>query len=82
MCSHWSARSRINYPTKISQLFNYALKHNWVDANLAERIDRPSAEDSEPRIFTVEQAEELLTNASRFGLLPYILFTIITRRWS
>jgi integrase len=69
---NWSARTRINYLTKISQLFNYALKHNWVDANLAERIDRPSAEDSEPKIFPVEQAEKLLENANKFGLLPYI----------
>jgi integrase len=68
----WSARTRINYLTKISMLFNYAFKRNWVDANLAERIDRPSAEDSEPKIFTVEQAEKLLQNAKRFGLLPYI----------
>jgi integrase len=68
----WSARTRINYLTKISQLFNYALKHNWVDANLVERIDRPSAEDSEPKIFTVEQAEKLVQNANKFGLLPCI----------
>ncbi len=69
---NWSARTRINYLTKISQLFNYALRHNWVDANLAERIDRPSAEDSEPKIFTIEQAEKLLENANKSGLLPYI----------
>jgi integrase len=68
----WSARTRINYLTKISQLFNYALKHNWVDANLVERIDRPSAEDSEPKIFTVEQAAKLVQNANKFGLLPCI----------
>lgn len=68
----WSARTRIHYLTKISQLFNYALKHNWVDANLVERIDRPSADDSEPKIFAVEQVEKLLKNADAFGLLPYI----------
>jgi integrase len=43
-----------------------------VDANLAERIDRPSVEDSEPRIFTVQEAENLLKNANDHGLLPYI----------
>lgn len=43
-----------------------------MDANLVERIDRPSTEDSEPKIFTVEQAEELLQKASKYGLLPYI----------
>jgi integrase len=68
----WSARTRIHYLTKISQIYNYALRHNWVDANLVERIDRPSADDSEPRIFTVEQAGKLLKNAHDFGLLPYI----------
>ena len=44
----WSARTRIHYLTKRSHLFNYALKHNWVDANPVERIDRPSANDCEP----------------------------------
>jgi len=70
--SGWSARTRINYLTKISQLFNYAVKHKWVDVNLAERIDRPSPGDSEPEIFTVEQSEKMLKNAKGFGLLPYI----------
>ncbi len=68
----WSARTRINYLTKLSQLYNYALRHNWVDNNLAERIDRPSVEDTEPKILTVAQAEELLKNADEQALLPYI----------
>jgi integrase len=68
----WSARTRINYLTKISQLYNFALKHKWVDANLAEQIDRPSPKDSEPKIFMIEQAEKLLKNANNYGLLPYI----------
>ena len=37
--------------TKLSQLFNYALKRGWVDTNLVERIDRPEVEDKEPGIF-------------------------------
>jgi len=68
----WSPRTKINYLTKISQLYNYAIKHNWVDANLAERIDRPSPEDSEPKIFSVGVAEKLLKNADKCKLLPYI----------
>jgi integrase len=68
----WSARSRINYLTKISQLYNYALRHKWVDANVAERIERPTAEDKEPGIFTIAQAENLLRHAGEHGLLPYI----------
>ncbi len=68
----WSGRSRINFLTKVSQIFNYAIKHGWVESNLAERIDRPSVEDSDPEIFKVEQAEQLLRNAGDHGLLPYI----------
>jgi hypothetical protein len=38
----WSPRTRINYLTKISQLFNYALRRRWVDANIVEQIERPA----------------------------------------
>ncbi len=68
----WSPRTRINYLTKLSQLYNYALRHRWVDANIVDRIERPTAEDKEPGIFTVGQAESLLKNAGTFHLLPYI----------
>ncbi len=68
----WSARSKINYLTKFSQLYNFALKNGWVDANLIERIDRPNAEDKEPGIFTVEQVNALLKCAPKHGLLHYI----------
>jgi len=68
----WKARTRINYLTKLSQLYNYALRHNWVDANLAERVEKPTAEDKEPGIFTVEQARSLLEHAHSHGLLAYI----------
>jgi integrase len=68
----WTPRSRINYHTKISQLYNYARKNQWADENVTKRIDRPSAVDSDPEIFTVEQAEMLLQKADDFGLLPYV----------
>ncbi len=69
----WSPRSRIHYATKISQLFNYAVKHGWADVNLAERVARPDAEDSEPGILTVKQSNALLQCAPEFGLLPYVV---------
>lgn len=68
----WSPRTRINYLTKISQLFNYGLRHRWVDANIVERIERPTAEDKEPGILSLEQAASLLQHADRYGLLPYV----------
>ena len=68
----WSPRSKINYLTKLSQLYNYAVKNAWVDSNLIERIDRPDAEDKEPGIFTVEQAANLLKLSSKYDLLAYV----------
>lgn len=68
----WTARTRINHHTKLSQLYNFALKKGWVDTNVTEKIDRPSVQDTDPEIFTVEQAGNLLKNANQFGLLPYV----------
>jgi hypothetical protein len=39
----WAPQTRINYLTKISQLFNYGIKHGWAEVNLAARIDRSMA---------------------------------------
>lgn len=68
----WEPRTRINYHTKVSQLFNYAHRNGWVDENTTKRIDRPTVIDSDPGILTVEQAEKLLLHANHFGLLPYV----------
>ena len=68
----WAPRTRINFLTKISQLYNFAIKHGWCEHNIAERIDRPDVDDDEPGIFTVDQAKALLEHAGEFGLLPYI----------
>jgi integrase len=67
-----SARTRINYATKISQLYNYSIKRGWADTNLAERVARSTAEDSKPGILTVPQCKNLLERAGEFGLLPYV----------
>jgi integrase len=69
---NWGHRTRINYLTKISQLFNYAVSRSWVDENIVERIDRPNAEETEPGILTVPQAQSLLEHAAKHHLLPYI----------
>jgi integrase len=68
----WAPRTRINYLTKISQLYNFAIRNAWAEANLAERIDRPDVDDNEPKIFTVEEAKRLLEHSIEFGLRPYI----------
>ena len=67
-----SARSRINYATKASQLYNYAINHGWAEVNRVDRISRPTADDKEPGILTVEQAEAMLEHAPKLRLLPYV----------
>jgi len=66
-----SARSRINNATKLSQLWNFAIRHSWAESNLIKKITRPDPEDGEPGILTVPQAAALLENAEQFGLLPF-----------
>jgi integrase len=68
-----TARTRINYATKVSQLYGYAIRHGWTDANLVERITRPTPEAGEPGIYTVEEAARLLVHADSVGLLPYVV---------
>jgi len=67
-----SARTRINNATKVSQLFNFGIRHGWADTNLVQRVSRPAAEDKEPGIFTVKQTAVLLEHAPEFDLLPYV----------
>ena len=67
-----SARSRIHNATKISQLFNFAIRNGWTESNLVKRITRPSVEDVAPGILTVEQAARLLEHADKHQLLPYV----------
>ena len=68
----WAARTKINFLTKLSQLYNFAVRRNWVDSNITEKIERPKVNGSTAHIFTAEQAEQLLTHANEFDLLPYI----------
>jgi integrase len=68
----WAPRTRINYLTKVSQLFNYAIKHGWAEKNLIEMVDRPDVEDEEPGILTVSQCKTLLEESIKYGLRPYI----------
>src|ERR1043166_1486002 len=68
----WEPRTIINYVTKVSQLFNFALNHRpkWVDSNITESIRRPRVDETDVEFFTVGECENLLKSADKFGLLP------------
>ena len=67
-----AARSRINYAVKASQLYNFAIRNQWAEYNIAASLPRPTAEDAEPEIFTAEQSARLLEHAAEYDLLPYV----------
>ncbi len=67
-----SARSKIHNATKLSQLYNYAIRQGWAESNLVKRITRPSVEDVAPGILTPQQAARLLEYADKHQLLPYV----------
>ena len=69
-----SSRSISHYMTKVSQLYNYAIRHNWCAENLVNRLDRPSIEESDVGIFSPDEALRLLqhADAAEIELLPYI----------
>lgn len=58
--------------TKVSQLYNYAIRNGWAVGNLTKRIDRPTVTETVAAIFTPDEASRLLEHAAKFKLLPYI----------
>jgi integrase len=68
----WNPRTRFNFLSKISQLYNYARKRKWVNHNLTGDIDFPRLDETCIEFFTVEEAKRLLDHAQNFGLLSYI----------
>ena len=69
---HLGARSVTHFMTKVSQLYNFAIRNRWCLENTVSRLDRPSVEDGEVKVFTVDEASRLLPHANKYGLLPYV----------
>jgi integrase len=68
----WGMRTRVNFLTKISQLYRFAILNRWVDSNLTEQIARPTVDETGVEIFGVDETERLLNSAQQFDLLAYI----------
>lgn len=70
----WEPRTQINYITKVSQLYNFALNHRpkWVDSNITELIRRPMVDETDVEFFSVDECQNLLSKANEFGLLPCV----------
>jgi integrase len=70
-----SARSKINYTSKASQLFHFARRQGYVEANPCEMAERIQAdEDGEISILKVPDLISLLsaTLSTHSDLIPYI----------
>lgn len=62
--------------TAISELYKYGIKKKWVEFNITELILRPDpsteSDEKEIEIFSVDDAAKVLSNASKYRLLPYV----------
>lgn len=71
-----SQQSQINFATKVSEFYNYAIVQRWTMENLATKqyIQRPKTARSTTEFFTVEQCIKILECSadSNIGLLPYV----------
>ena len=65
-------RTRINFATKVSQLFNYAVTNKWASENLVDRIANPSTDDKSVDFYTPDEAKVLLHHAADTGVLPFV----------
>ncbi len=65
-------RSRLNRIRIVSQLYNFAVRNGWMKVNLTTKITRPSKQQKEPGIVTVDQAQNLLQHACHCDLLPFV----------
>jgi integrase len=66
------ARTRLNRIRMVSQLYNFALRQEWVKENLTKRIIVPLQADHVPEYLEVQDVRRLLECAPEFGLLAYV----------
>ena len=68
-----SPRSRRHNLTKASQLYRYAIKHDWCIENPIPKLTRPKVEQAEPHILEVEECARLLSLAEQFNLTAFVV---------
>lgn len=61
--TEWAARTRNNYLKQTSQLFGFAIKRRYANANPCEAIDPALEDDKAPGILTPDQLSKLLQEA-------------------
>jgi Site-specific recombinase XerD len=64
--------SRSNYARALGVAFSFAVKRKYVSSNPVKGVGKPTGEDSEPGVLTVDQATRLLAAATGTELLAYV----------
>lgn len=72
-----SARSYMHNRAAVNLLFNYAAdkKRRYVRENIVAHVDKIDIEETEPEVFTPEEARKLMTNATE-DFLPCIAIAL------
>lgn len=66
-----SAQARIK--KTLSNCYKYAMKHDYVDKNLANFLEPESAPKANKQVFTLEQIERIWDDSGAHGDIPLIL---------
>lgn len=56
----WASETRKGYLTVLRTFFNFAVNHHYCKVNPADSVQRPTPEETPPRILTIEQIKTLL----------------------
>lgn len=71
-----------NHIVFLNGIFNFAVKHNWIDSNVVQSVDRPSASDGDPDIrFLDNDSVEALMRATpddELGAMEVVLYLAAT----
>lgn len=62
---HTSGRNVVNYRAKVSALFNYAWRHDYVLTNPVQNTERPECENGKVEIYTPDELRKLIAGASK-----------------
>jgi site-specific recombinase XerC len=70
-------RTKKNRRAVVSQVFNFAMRNEWIAKNLASRLPLPRVTHRKKRVLTVEECWNLLTHANEFGLLGFAVAVLL-----
>jgi len=71
-------RTKKNRRAIVSQLFNFAIRNEFAEKNLASRLPLPRVVHKKQRALTVDECSSLLEHAPQFGMTRFATAVLLT----